>query len=352
MAIKSSGQQLKFSEIEKEFGENPGRSLGRYRSSHPNFKNENLGALSNLPLDTGIPTGINDEIRFSQFYSKRLNIVVDLYSGVEENRKNAKTEFQNGNAKVVGGYKTLPSKTKGSSVKIHVNKVIGSEKGNQQKCAVRTGSWNNDTHLFIDIGSSGRLFGAGGNGGNGGTGTEDGKDGGNGSSALGIEYTGSQSGGTTVNLLGSNSKIQCGFAGGGGGGGGYADPDKNSEDHASGGGGGGGGAGLPAGAGGSGGGSFGKGDDGGDGNDGTKNNGGSGGSGGSGGESAGGDGGNGGDPNDSAGGGAEGEGNVGKGDGGGTGSNGAAIRKASGVTFQIGTNNGTITGSTNQTGVS
>ena len=110
MAIKSSGQQLKFSEIEKEFGENPARSLGRYKSSHPNFKNENPGGLSNLPLDIGIPTGTNDEIKFSQFYNKRLNIVVDLYSGGEENRKNAKTEFQNGNAKVVGGYKTLPSK--------------------------------------------------------------------------------------------------------------------------------------------------------------------------------------------------------------------------------------------------
>ncbi|MEC8553363.1 MAG: hypothetical protein VXY93_22925, partial [Pseudomonadota bacterium] len=55
----------------------PGRKLGSYRNSHSDFKNENCGALTDLPLDTGIPkTG---EIKFSDFYGKKLNMVVDYF---------------------------------------------------------------------------------------------------------------------------------------------------------------------------------------------------------------------------------------------------------------------------------
>ena len=57
MTIKSKGtapnfNALKFSEIESEFGSNPGRSLGRYRSTHPDFTNESPSgsSLSNLSL--------------------------------------------------------------------------------------------------------------------------------------------------------------------------------------------------------------------------------------------------------------------------------------------------------------
>ena len=50
MAIKGSGSSLSFSEIEAEFGANGSRSLGAYRTS------QNVGSLSNLPLDPGIPT--------------------------------------------------------------------------------------------------------------------------------------------------------------------------------------------------------------------------------------------------------------------------------------------------------
>ena len=50
MAIKNSGSSLAFSEIEAEFGQNGGRSLGAYRLT------QSVGSLSNLPLDTGIPT--------------------------------------------------------------------------------------------------------------------------------------------------------------------------------------------------------------------------------------------------------------------------------------------------------
>ena len=69
MTIKSSGSSLSFSEIEAEFGSNGSRSLGSYRLS------QSVGSLSNLPLDSGIPT--SGQIKFSDFYGKQLNVVVD-----------------------------------------------------------------------------------------------------------------------------------------------------------------------------------------------------------------------------------------------------------------------------------
>ena len=68
MALQASGQ-IKYSEIIAEFGTPNNGGLGEYRLS------ENVGSLSNLPLDTGVPqSGL---IQFSDFYSKRLNQVVD-----------------------------------------------------------------------------------------------------------------------------------------------------------------------------------------------------------------------------------------------------------------------------------
>ena len=126
MTIKNSGSQLAFSEIEAEFGQpDNGRSLGRYRSSDSEFKNKNIGQLSNLPLDTGIPA--SGEIRFSQFYGKKLNMVVDYYddtgtSGGEAsnvlNRQDngantlaATWRYNNlsNRVKVVGGYRDRPT---------------------------------------------------------------------------------------------------------------------------------------------------------------------------------------------------------------------------------------------------
>jgi len=89
MTIKSSGSSLSFSEIEAEFGANGSRSLGSYRLT------QNIGSLSNLPLDSGIPT--SGEIKFSDFYSKKLNVVVDCHSGGEETRKSAKNDKWNNN---------------------------------------------------------------------------------------------------------------------------------------------------------------------------------------------------------------------------------------------------------------
>ena len=59
MAIKNSGSSLSFTEIESEFGANGSRSLGAYRLT------QNVGSLTNLPLDSGIPT--SGTIKFSDF---------------------------------------------------------------------------------------------------------------------------------------------------------------------------------------------------------------------------------------------------------------------------------------------
>ena len=237
MAIKSSGSPLSFSEIESEFGSNNSRSLGNYRVS------QTVGSLSNKPLDTGIPQ--SGPISFSQFYDKRLNVVVDFHSGGQESRQNAKNRYNNNSVTVIGGFRG--KKEVGSKILIHVNKTIGSAKGSQNNVALRTGGWDSDVVLSVDVGSSGRLYGAGGDGGKGADswsdgGSTNGGSGGNGTSALGIEHEE-----TNVNVQ-SGGKILCGFGGGGGGAG--ARQVDSGADRSACGGGGGGGAGLPAGNGG------------------------------------------------------------------------------------------------------
>ena len=98
MALQASGQ-IKYSEIITEFGTPNNGGLGEYRVS------ENVGSLSNLPLDTGVPQ--SGQIKFSDFYSKRLNQVVDLYSiGNSTARQDAKDRWNNGNVHIVGSTKT------------------------------------------------------------------------------------------------------------------------------------------------------------------------------------------------------------------------------------------------------
>ena len=70
--------------------------------------------------------------------------------------------------------------------------------------------------MSVDVGGSGRLYGAGGDGGKGADswsdgGSTNGGSGGNGTSALGIEHEE-----TAVNIQ-SGGRIRCGFGGGGGG---------------------------------------------------------------------------------------------------------------------------------------
>jgi hypothetical protein len=355
MAVKASGSPLAFSEIEAEFGQNSDRDLGEYRVS------QTIGGLSNQPLDTSIPQ--SGAIKFSDFYSKRLNVVIDYHSGSTENKpSDAKTRYDasagTGTHTVIGGFATRPANSSGTKTRIHVNKTIGSATGNVNNCAVRTGTgWNAGTVLTVEVGSSGAIYGAGGNGGEAGTGSgANGENGGSGSSGLGVQFSGT----TVIN----NGVISAGY--GGGGGGGYRKVEKeefmSGPVYAANGGGGGGGQGLPAGEGIDGGadGTTTAGGNGGNGGEDNQAHGGGGGGGGS--NGTGGEGGNnndGGNGTSSSGGNGaagthtgsiEGENNV-QGSGGSGGSNGAAIRRTSGITVNI-TNNATITGSQTATGVS
>ena len=270
MTIKSSGSQLAFTEIEAEFGAGGGeRRLGKYRRDDILFTydgtNKNLGnsSLGTPPLDTGIPT--SGEIKFSDFYGKKLNLVIDYYDDTNNLNKEAagnntmaatwRYDKQQERVKVIGGFRDRPLGTVaanyamtasdwqgGKKIIINVNQTIGGKKGALNDVALRTGNWPTGTELRVDVGPSGFLTGAGGNGGDA-SGTGGNADGGeNGSSALGIEYA------ATIN---NGGVIRCGYGGGGGGSGAANDPsDKSDTDYGRTGGGGGGGAGLPAGNGG------------------------------------------------------------------------------------------------------
>ena len=369
MTLPTGENPISFSQIRTEFGDGTNTStspvrLGQYRSTDASFTNEDVGAFETLPLDVGIST--SGTINVDSFHGKKLNVIVDYYSGSTELRPDdARAKYQaasaSGNRVVVGGYKDrVINDSSGSKVIIHVNKTIGSAKDAVTRCAVRTGTgWESGTDLSIEVGGSGKIFGAGGNGGNGcpAEGSLAGIDGDTGSSALGISYSG-----TVVNLK-SGALIRHGYGGGGGGGGSNGIEEAGGQDslfleHL--GSGGGGGAGLPGGTGGTP--DLPK-----DGGTGTPNAGedadsidaGDGGAagpdrnfGGEGGYAGGGKGGHGGDFQKSAEYGNPGEAGGGEwqdgpstGAGGEAGGNGAAIRKASGVTWTFGTNSGTVTGS-------
>ena len=244
MAIHGSGTPIGFETIKDEFGLPPGKNIGYYRQTFSG--NSEYGELTFNGISEGIPS--SGAISFSDFYGKRLNIVVNYFSGgSEEKPQTARSRYVDQNVTVVGELKSRPGDSSGSKVIIHVNKDIGSNKSSETSCALRTGSgWEAGTELQVDVGNEGRIFGAGGNGGNGSEGSGSGKPGGKGSSGLGIQF-GTSSNKTVVNIAGS-ALVTGGYGGGGGGGGGH-DHDKNSERTASGGGGG-GGAGYPAGTGG------------------------------------------------------------------------------------------------------
>ena len=256
MAIKDSGSSLAFSEIETEFGQNNDRDLGEYRVS------QTVGGLINQPLDTGIPQSVavgSSQISFSDFYSKRLNVIIDYYTSDANSPANAREKYQTGSASgnrtVIGFPATkdrIVNDSSGSKVRIHVNKNIGSSKGNVTHCALRTGNeWETGTVLSVEVGSSGLISGAGGDGGQAGRHTDDeeseiknGGNGGVGSSGLGVQYEGT--------AIINNGSI---LAGGGGGGGGGARRLEKEEAwqgpvYRANGGGGGGGQGIPNGSGG------------------------------------------------------------------------------------------------------
>ena len=261
--------------------------------------------------------------------------MVDCFSGVDEFRVSAKNNKWNNNDIVIINPSTVSKKETGTKITIRVNKKFGSDKSNVRNCALKTGTWNNPAAVIVDLGSSAKILGAGGDGGRGADGiTNPGLDGGDGSSGLGIEHQG-----TVVNYR-SGSLIRRGFGGGGGGGGGQ---ETSKNDRRAGGGGGGGGAGFPFGLGGAGGTPLSGTDPGGSsigspGGNGTETTGGNGGAGGDNEDQAGGQrGGVGGDneqmpadgPDDDS-------------QGGDAGINGGAIRETIGVSFTFGVADGTI----------
>lgn len=296
MALPGSGA-ISFSQINAEFGPTnpsndlPNRSkLGSYRITETIGNSDHSGTLGNIPLDGGIPT--SGAISFGHFRGKKLNIIVDFYGDQEISYKqDAKASYNANAVHVVGGLTSKPNNTSGKKIIVHVNKTIGSGKDSRNQCALKTGRWDDGTELIVSIGSSGKLYGAGGDGGAGrlpvsiyvpgelicetqydGDGnvvyTEDGNvyevchntsfsywasnssPGGQGSSALGIQYP------TT---LINNGNIIGGTGGGGGGAGSYAGKHSDVKGGCKGyqpiadggavsGGGGGGGRGLPGGS--------------------------------------------------------------------------------------------------------
>ncbi len=171
---------------------------------------------------------------------------------------------QNAKVKIVGGYQSKPTAILnqgtynltnattntawqgGKKVFIHIgNNTIGGQKSTNQAgtniVALRTGGWPSGTNLQIDIGSSGRIQGAGGDGRQGKSNSGTPSQANSGTSALGIE---------TAAQINNSGIIRCGYGGGGGGAGSWSDPNKSMTDYGRSGGGGGGGAGIPAGSGG------------------------------------------------------------------------------------------------------
>jgi len=196
---------LSFSEISNEFGLPSGRNLGAYRVS------QNVGTLTSLPLDTGVPQ--SGQIKFSDFYSKKLNVVVNYTGistlGVDRSgtvQLNARSAY-NSNAvpvEVVGGFRTKPSSSDNIKVFINYNTRIGSAKNGREYTAIRTGIWGTNTVVQVELGPSAEIYGAGGNGG-----TARAGGGSRGTSAIGIDYP--------VTVI-NRGYIQSGGGGGGAGG--------------------------------------------------------------------------------------------------------------------------------------
>jgi hypothetical protein len=242
MALQASGP-ISFSQIASEFGLPSGQNIGAYRIS------QTVGNLTR-PLDDDIP--ISGTIKYSNFYSKRLNIVINCGSGA---RITARSRYNdNSNVTVIGGYKNRPASSSGTKVWIHTNGTItsnipASSAPNREYCSLITGGWEGGTDLRLDIGTSGVVSGAGGNGGGGGNAfyndCRPGKSGNFGTSAIGVNYQ-------PITIT-NRGRIQGGIGGGGGGGAGFGHNHRprGRSIHALGpGGGGGGGLGSPGGAGG------------------------------------------------------------------------------------------------------
>ena len=224
MTLPTGESPISFSQIRDEFGTVGTDSatapvrLGQYRRDDPSFTNEDVGELTGLPLDTGIPT--SGTINVDAFHGKKLNTVIDLHeTGSSTYNHNVKTNrFDAGNYDFVGGYRDSLSPSTwqgGKKMIVHINKTFSSTgASNQNDVALTIGDgWPANTEFQIDLGSSAVIAGKGGNGGNGGAGVDDsssstGANGGNGTSALALET------GMSINSQASGAQL---FGGGGGG---------------------------------------------------------------------------------------------------------------------------------------
>lgn len=251
MALQGSGS-ISFGQIQNEFGLPSGKNLGAYRVS------ESYGELSNMPLDIGVPQ--SGSIKFSDFYGKQLNVVVNCYTGGTQNHLYARTKWNNNSVNVVGGFRGKPASSAGTRAIVHLNKTIrgnGVDGGSGFVCSFKTGPWESDTNLDVHIGTQGKVIGEGGKGGDGGSRNNGNKNGQRAASGFGVQYP--------IDLW--NYGIIAGGGGGGAGGAGES-RDVNSRSRnrrrcgwfctkrsrrrrrdrrRQGGGGGGGGAGFPAG---------------------------------------------------------------------------------------------------------
>ena len=90
--------QISAADIRAEFGPTSESGekvqIGSYR------KTQSVGVLSNLPLDTGIPT--SGQITFNDFRNKRLNIIVNYHSSNETRPSTARTKYNNQQVTVIG----------------------------------------------------------------------------------------------------------------------------------------------------------------------------------------------------------------------------------------------------------
>ena len=234
MPIQGSGQ-ISMRDIKDEFGPNPGNNIGPVSMEDYRLQEEDIDGLTDLPLDENAGPSNNTDIpktgsmSFENFYNAKLNVVVRMTSntvpGNNPSQQNARNIYDNNTnasvVKCVGGLRTRPDAVNmgGRRVIIDVNKQISSgsnqnnKNTNRLQCAMRTGEWATGTKLTVHIGSSGSIYGAGGDGGRGDSVGGQAENGRSGTSALGIDF------GTSSNKTQIINKgyIQAGYGGGGGG---------------------------------------------------------------------------------------------------------------------------------------
>ena len=360
--------QISITDVRNEFGRaapdgdtsGTAVSLGKYRV--------NDDATFNKPLDVGVPQ--SGTIKMSDLRGKTRNVIFN-YSGTIQRQDLPLTDSSALNVSSVYNanvdqYQTLsiskpltigqfierPSDTASASNPVILTVLVTGKLGSKrtdydnsenQYVALDTGTLGTGVSMRIEVATTGKIFGAGGQGGKGSKGAGNGGPATNGTTAIGV-----RSGNGSVTIINSGT-IQCGFGGGGGGGGSYDNPSKSMTDPVTSGGGGGGGAGFPNGLGGDGGTDAQKGSNGGAGNNSTDTTFGAGGDGGSPNEGVaiGGDGGDGGQngiaPEVGF---STDKGSERNGSGGAAGINGAAIRQQSGgAAFTL---VGSVIGSTNE----